>query len=53
MVKANSAPDSMPGTMLGRITQRMVCEVEAPRLREACSSRTSKFAREAETVITT
>ena len=39
--------------MLGTMTKRMVCIIEAPRLRAACSMRRSKWASEAETVMTT
>ena len=42
-----------PGMMFGRMTSRIVWRIEAPRLREACSSRRSKPASEVETVITT
>jgi hypothetical protein len=53
IVKAKSAPDSIPGTMEGRITRRTACAFEAPRLRAACSVRGSTLASAAETVMTT
>ena len=52
-MKAKIAPDTMPGTMLGRITRQMLWHWLAPRLRAACSSRRSKSASAVETVITT
>ena len=39
--------------MRGMMTRRMVSLIDAPRLRAACSSRTSKLASEAETVMIT
>ena len=51
--KAKMAPETMPGAMRGRITQRSVWDSEAPMPRAACSSRGSKAASAVETVITT
>ncbi len=52
-MKAKIAPETMPGAMRGRITQRSVWDSEAPMPRAACSSRGSKAASAVETVITT
>ena len=53
VMKANSAPTSTPGRISGSVTWRNVPHGVAPRLRAACSSRRSKPARLAPTLVTT